>query len=92
MSHASVSTPFLGFLLRLLHPAELVGIFPGVLGDAAALEGAEDVVLAVVFREVYFVARELVLVVGDLVFGGFQGGAGIGYGFGFGVWVVAGWC
>ena len=77
-AHARICTaPSAGLLRGALEPAELVGVFARVLGDASALEGAEDVVASVVFDEVFLVFLELVSVVFQGVFLGFQGVAGV---------------
>ena len=65
VAHPRVAVALLGLLARVLVPAELVRVLPAVLGNALVLEGAEDVVRAVVLCQVGFLLPELGLLVRD---------------------------
>lgn len=66
----------LGLLLSAVQPALFVGVFACLDGDTLALEGAEDVVWAVVCVEVGLFNGEGGLFVGEIAVGGVEGFAG----------------
>jgi hypothetical protein len=57
VAHVGVAAALLRFLRCLLHEADFVRVLAGIAANALAFEGAEDVVDAPVFGEVFLVGR-----------------------------------
>jgi hypothetical protein len=77
-------TALFTLLRRLTQEAVLIRILAAILGHAAAVQGAEDGVRAVVFGQVFFVLGQLGLVVVELACGAVELRFRVGYGFRFG--------
>ena len=81
VAHAGVAATFLGLLGGARQEAVLVCVFAAVLLDACVFQGAEDGVGAVVFREIFLVFCELLLIGFKLSFRGLELRLGVGDGF-----------
>jgi hypothetical protein len=76
VAHVALPVTLFGLLLGAVQPALLVGVFSRLEGNALALEGAEDVVWAVVCVEVGLLNGEGCLLVGEIAVGSVEGFAG----------------
>ena len=90
VAHVSVSAALLRLLRRLLHEADFVRVLAGLGADTLAFQGAEDVIDAPVFAEIFLVAGTVFLRLFEVFAGGVDAFLGFLYSFAFAGVVVVG--
>ena len=83
VAHVGVSAALLRLLRRLLHKADFVRVLAGIAADTLALQGAEDVVDAPVFAQVFLVAGAVFLRLFEVLARGVDTFLGFLHGFAF---------